>query len=177
MLSLPLSKLGYQVTALGPSWSMLNYLCSYAQKSGLKIKIDSRRFEYLDTDELKNYDLAIACNSLHLTSHGIESSVSKIFSSGIKSLFLVTEEIFSLETISLFHREYRLLFNHSYSCESSFAYHSIDELLEHWQFKRGGKLSKGEREFLLNSIVYERNHFWLKDYTIVNIFYWMRYKI
>lgn len=176
VLSIPLSMLGCRVTALEPSVAMLDYLRLGAKKFGLKINMDCRKFEEICPEELKTFNLAIACNSLHLTKKGIESSVSKIFSSGIEALFLVTEKTFSLETISLFHPEYRLLYSYSYPCESSFAYHSIDEALEHWHFKKGGRLSKAERDFLLNSIAYEREHFWLKDYTIVNIYYWRRDK-
>ncbi|MCX8034638.1 MAG: hypothetical protein N3A00_04915, partial [Thermodesulfovibrio sp.] len=63
---------------------------------------------------------------------------------------------------------------YSYLCESSFAYHSLDEVFEHWQFKYKRELFSWEREKLLNSIRFEKEHLWLKDFALVNIFFWKK---
>lgn len=174
VLSFPLIEKGCYVTALEPSWMMQNYLHEKARKYGFQVKIDSRRFEDLNVFELGQYELALACNSLHLTECGLESSLIRIFGSGIKSIFLVTEEVFSFDELSLLFPNYKLYFNYSYICESSFAYHSVDELFEHWQFKLKRELFSWEREKLLNSIRFEKEHLWLKDFALVNIFFWKK---
>lgn len=174
VLSFPLIEKGCFVTPLEPSQTMQNYLHEQAKKYGFKINIDNRKFEDLDIYELKEYDLALACNSLHLTENGIESSLFKIFSSTIESVFFVTEKSFSLNELSLLFPEYKMIFNYSYLCKSSFAYHSLEELFEHWQFKVGRKLFSWEKEKLFKSVSYEKRHFWLKDFALVNIFFWRR---
>ncbi|MEN2985427.1 MAG: class I SAM-dependent methyltransferase [Thermodesulfovibrionaceae bacterium] len=176
VLSFPLIEKGCYVTAVEPAWMMQNYIYENAEKYGFQIKIDSRRFEDLNVSEIGQYDLALACNSLHLTEGGIESALSKIFCSGIKDVFIVTEKVFSFDEISLLFSDYKLFFNYSYLCESSFAYHSLDEVFEHWQVRYRRELFNWEKQRLLQLISYEKEHFWLKDSAFVNIFYWRRVK-
>ncbi|MGC9046296.1 MAG: class I SAM-dependent methyltransferase [Thermodesulfovibrio sp.] len=176
VLAFPLIKIGNYVTALEPSQTMQEYLYENSFNHGVKLKIEPRRFEDLESSELREFDLALACNSLHLTDYGIEGSIVKLFSSQINSIFLVTEKTFSIDKISSNYPEYSLIFNHSYICESSFAYHSLDEAFEHWQFKYKRELFSWEKENLMKSLCFEKDHFWLKDYAFVNIFYWRRIK-
>lgn len=174
VLSIPLVKRGCCVTALEPSHSMQNYLYENSFKHGVNLKVEPRRFEDLQCFELKEFDLALACNSLHLTEYGVEGSLLKIFSSQIESVFLVTEKDVKIEEVNSLYPEYSLIINHSYFCESSFAYHSLDEAFEHWEFKYKRELFSWEKEKLIKSILFEKDHYWLKDFTIVNIFYWRR---
>lgn len=176
VLSFTLIEKGCYVTALEPSMTMQNYLHEKARKYGFKVKIDNRKFEDIDQFELKKYDIALACNSLHLTEGGIDGALHKIFSSNIKRVFLVTEKVFSFDELSLLFPNYKLYFKHSYLCESSFAYHSLNEIFEHWQFKFRRELFSWEKEKLLKSLSYEKEHFWLKDWVFVSIFYWRRAK-
>lgn len=176
VLSFPLIDRGCHVTALEPSSTMRNYLLNEAFEKKFLLDIDCRRFEELDIFELKRYDLALACNSLHLTEEGIEAAMDKIFSSEIEEVFLVTEKSFSLNKIFSKFPEYKLLFNYSYYCESSFAYHNREEMFDHLQFKTNRKISEWDSEKILRGLVYEKGHFWLKDYVTVNIFYWRREK-
>lgn len=176
VLSFPLIERGCNVTALEPSSTMCDYMLSEAFYKRFVLDIDSRRFEELDIFELKRYDLALACNSLHLTEEGIEAAMDKIFSSEIDSVFLVTEKSFSLKNIFSKFPAYKLIFNYSYYCESSFAYHNKEEIFQHWQFKTNRKISEWNSEKILRSLIYEKGHFWLKDYANVNIFYWRRKK-
>lgn len=174
VLSFPLLEKGFYVTALEPAESMQKYLYERASQYSFRLRIDSRRFEDLEAFDISEYDLALACNSLHLTHEGIEASLSKIFSSGIKYVFFVTEKEFSLDELILLYPEYELFFRHSYLCESSFAYHSLSEAFEHWQFRYGRGLFSWEKEKLLSLLSYEKGHIWLKDFAFVNIFYWRR---
>ncbi len=174
VLTFPLIKRGCHVTALEPSETMQNYLYENSLANGIKLKIEPRRFEELECHEINEFDLALACNSLHLTEYGIEGSMFKLFSSQVQSIFLVTEKVFYPDKFKLIYPEYSLIFNHSYLCESSFAYHSLDEIFEHWEFKNKRELFSWERQKLIKSITYEKGHYWLKDFAIVNIFYWRR---
>jgi len=174
ILSFPLVEQGCSVTALEPSQSMQSYLLENARKNKFPISIDSRKFEELDCQEISKFDLALACNSLHLTEYGVEGSLSKIFDSKIKNVFLVTEKIFSTEKLQGLYPEYTLDFSYSYLCESSFAYHCPGELFSHWECKYKRKLFKWEKIKLLSMVTFERHHLWLKDYAVVNIFYWRR---
>ncbi len=174
VLSFPLAERGFNVTALEPAKTMQVYLYEKALNYSFKINIASRRFEDLETYEIRQYDLALACNSLHLTEYGIETALCKIFNSGIENVFLVTEKDPSIDELNLLHPEYKICFNYSYLCESSFAYHSLDELFEHWRFKYKRELFAFEKKKILQSATFEKEHYWLRDFVIVNIFYWRR---
>lgn len=174
VLSFPLVKKGCYVTALEPSFKMQEYLFERARNYEITINVDRRKFEDLEIFELRQYDFALACNSLHLTEDGIEASLCKLFSSKIERIFLVTEKNFSLNELKLLYPEYKVILNYSYICESSFAYHSLQEVFEHWQFKYRRELFPWEKEKLLKTLSYEKGHFWLKDFALVNIFYWRR---
>jgi SAM-dependent methyltransferase len=174
ILSFPLVEHGCHVTALEPSQSMQSYLLENAKNYKIPISIDSRRFEELDSHEISKFDLALACNSLHLTEYGIEGALCKIFDSNIKNVFMVTEKIFAIEKLQGLYPEYMLNFSYSYLCESSFAYHCSEELFSHWECKYKRKLFKWKKIKLLSMVTFEREHIWLKDYVVVNIFYWRR---
>lgn len=173
VLSMPLTEKGCYVTALEPSKIMRSYLQDMATLYPM-IKIDNRRFEELETFELKEFDVALACNSLHLTENGIEGGLLKIFSSRVRYVFLVTERVFSLNRLLSLYPEYEIIFTHSYLCESSFAYHCLEEIFDHWQFRMGRELSVFEKEKLINSMTYDGKHFWFRDFAQVNIFIWER---
>ena len=174
ILSFTLIENGCNVTALEPSKSMQSYLLENAKNYKIPIYIDSRKFEDLDSHEISKFDLALACNSLHLTEYGIEGALYKIFDSKIKNVFLVTEKIFSIEKFQGLYPEYAIYFSYSYLCERSFAYHCPEELFVHWECKYKRKLFKWEKIKLLSMATFERKHLWLKDYAVVNIFYWRR---
>ncbi|MCS7164613.1 MAG: class I SAM-dependent methyltransferase [Thermodesulfovibrio sp.] len=135
VLSFPLVTKGCIVTALEPSESMHKFIHDNNKIYNRKLKIDTRRFEKLNPSEISQFDFALACNSLHLTENGIEKSIFKLFNSGIENVFLVTEKIFSLDLLSRLYPEYKIHFSYSYICESLFAYHSLEEVFEHWEFK------------------------------------------
>ncbi|MEN2994069.1 MAG: hypothetical protein ABDH19_01815 [Thermodesulfovibrio sp.] len=92
--------------------------------------IDLKRFEELNPSETSQFCFTLAYNSLHLIENAIEKSIFKIFNSDIENASLVIEKIFSFDLISQLYPEYK-----SYICESSFAYHSLEEVFEHWEFK------------------------------------------
>ncbi len=177
VLSFPLIERGCHVTALEPSSAMRDYMLREAFDKGFFFDIDCRRFEELDIFELKRYDLALACNSLHLTEEGIEAAMDKIFSSEIESVFLVTEKSISIRRLLSKFPQYKLIFNYSYFCESSFAYHDKEEIFDHWHIRKKVNIFDWNIEKILRSLVYEKGHFWLKEYVNVKIFYWRREKL
>jgi hypothetical protein len=61
-----------------------------------------------------------------------------------------------------------------FQTESSFAYHHIGEALDHWTFKKGRNLSKGEIRNITASLVLQDNHYWMKDSATVGMFWWER---
>ncbi len=174
VLSFHLMKTGCNVVALEPSDSMQKYIYENSLKYGINIKIDARRFEDLAYFELQDFQLALACNSLHLTEYGLEGSLFKLFNSQIEGVFLVTEKNLDYRSINFIYPEYSLIFKYSYICESSFVYHNLKEVFEHWEWRHRRELLYWEREELLKSIYYKGEHFYLKDYAVVKIFYWRR---
>ncbi len=176
VLSFHLMKIGCNVVALEPSDSMQKYIYENSIKYGINIKIDPRRFEDLAYFELQDFQLALACNSLHLTEDGLEGSLLKLFNSQIEGVFLITEKNLDLPSINFIYPEYSLIFKYSYICESSFVYHDLNEVFEHWEWRHRRELFCGEKEKLLKSICFKGEHLYLKDYALVKIFYWRRIK-
>jgi len=174
VLSFPLLEKKCSVTALEPSTKIREFLIEKNRDNLNKVDIDSRRFEDLAIHELNEYDLVLACNSLHLTEDGLEGSLFKIFNSGVKNFFLVSEKPFPINKLTSYYPSYKMLFYNSYVWENSFAYHSIDELLEHWEFKFKRELYPFEKDKIFKNLSYEFGHIWIKDYANVSIAYWRK---
>ena len=78
VLSLPLCAMGCEVTAIEPSTGMRNLLFEEAMQRGIDwIRIDDRRWEDIPSFHFADYDLVMACNSLHLTGQGFEQFSGK----------------------------------------------------------------------------------------------------
>ena len=145
VLSLPLCAMGCEVTAMEPSIGMRNLLFEEAMQRGIDwIKIDDRRWEDIPSFHFADYDLVMACNSLHLTGQGFESSLAKAFKTGAKNVFVVSERLPEIK-IPWSYGNYSMLFTKSYETESSFAYHHMTEVLDHHTYKKGGLLTTARR--------------------------------
>ncbi|MCX7793964.1 MAG: methyltransferase domain-containing protein [Thermodesulfovibrionales bacterium] len=174
ILSLPLCAIGCDVTAVEPSTGMRSLLYECAFSRGIDwLKIDERRWEDIPVFELKGYDLVIACNSLHLTEIGFIRAFEKIFRAGPRHVFLITELSDKIK-VKWQYRDYRIAFARFYETDSSFAYHNLDECLEHWTLKKGRPLSQEEFEEITSKLVYEKEHLWLKDKAIVGMYWWRK---
>lgn len=176
VLGIPLSLKGCHVTALEPSASLRSLLIENCLKHSVCMKIDPRRFEDLYPSEIRTYDLVLASNSLHLTELGIFYSLFRIFVSRVNQVFLVTEKIFDLARLACLFPEYRLDLRMLLVLDSSFAYHSYNELIEHWRFKLGRMPYIEDLRRILMNVSYEDGHIWIKEKVPVHIFHWRRLK-
>lgn len=175
VLSIPISHWGCHVTALEPSSGMRDLLEEEIFKKRIKrLKIDQRFWETICPEEWLNYDLMVACNSLHLTQIGIGEAFEKLFQTGAKNIFLVYE-IDSLHfQLIPFYKNYRLVFAESYEVEDSFAYHNLREFLEHRSVFCRYILRSEEMIDFGKKIFFREEHLWLKDTSRVMMAWWMR---
>jgi len=174
VLSMPLCAIGCDVTVLEPSIGMRNLLYEEAFKRGIDwITVDDWKWEDIPLYKYQNLDLIVACNSLHLTEHGLAHALDKIFKFNPRQVFLVSELYPGLEALP--EREgYTLQFTEYYETGSSFAYHHIGEILDHWTFKKGGKLVDGELRDITKTLAIQDDHLWIKDSATVGMFWWGR---
>jgi ubiquinone/menaquinone biosynthesis C-methylase UbiE len=173
VLSLPLCAIGCDVTVLEPSIGMRNLLFEEAFKRGIDwFKIDERRWEDIPVFEIKGYDLIMACNSLHLTESGFKSSVEKIFNAKPKNVFVVSELCSPEIRVKWRYGDYTMLFTKCYESESSFAYHHLEEVFEHWTFKKGHALCPDEKMKIKSKLIFKNGHFWIEDYARIEMSWW-----
>ena len=173
VLSRPLVRMGCEVTALEPSSAMRNLLREKLEEDNSHgIHIDRRPWEKVPCKGVKNYDLVLACNSLHLTQIGFTSALAKVFATEPKRVIVATE-FFSPE-ISIPTRcgNYYMDYARIELVGSAFAYHSEGEALEHWSANTGLRPDIGERDEIKQKLVKRGNHLWLDDSALVGLFSW-----
>jgi SAM-dependent methyltransferase len=174
VLSLPLCAIGCEVTALEPSIGMRNLLFAEAFARGMDwLKVDARTWEQVPLHSYRNFNLIMACNSLHLTEQGLAPSLNRIFQFKPRQVFLVSELYPGLEALPE-REDYTLRFTEHFETESSFAYHYIGEVLDHWAFKKGGKLTEQEMRDITAILSYQDDHLWIKDSATVAMYWWER---
>jgi SAM-dependent methyltransferase len=172
VLSLPLCAIGCEVIAIEPSHGMRRLLYDEALKRGIDwIKVEDKKWEDIEAVYFKDYDLIMACNSLHLTGIDFHKSLQKIFNSKPKNVFLVVEHYPGIR-VKWPHDEYTQLFAQCYQTESSFAYHHIDEVFEHCSFKKGHALCHEEKMDIKARLTFSHDHLWIKETALVQIFWW-----
>lgn len=172
VLSLHLCAMGCDVTACEPSSVMRQLLHEEARRRGIGwIKVEDKKWEDVEPSHLKDYDLIIASNSIHLTGIGFHESLQKIFENKPKHVFLITEHCPKIK-VKWLYNEYTLLFEQHYKTESSYAYHNIGEVFEHWSFKKAYILSHEENSDIKAPLSFYNDHFWIKDTAVVNMFWW-----
>jgi ubiquinone/menaquinone biosynthesis C-methylase UbiE len=172
VLSLPLCAIGCEVTALEPSIGMRNLLFAEAFARGMDwLKVDARKWEQAPAYAFQGLDLIMACNTLHLTEQGLAPALDRIFKCKPRQIFLVSELYPGIENLPE-HNDYTLRFTEYFETESSFAYHHIGEVLDHWTFKKGGKLSDRETRDITQALTIQDDHLWVKDTATVGMFWW-----
>jgi SAM-dependent methyltransferase len=177
VLSLPLCAIGCEVTALEPSVGMRNLLFAEAYARGTDwLRVDERSWEEVPAHSSRDFDLIMACNSLHLTGTGLQSALNKVFRFRPRHIFLVSELYPGIGGLPE-REDYTLRFTEYFETESSFAYHHIGEVIDHWTFKKGGNLSDQELRDIPTLLTYRDDHVWIKDNATVGMFWWERQNI
>jgi SAM-dependent methyltransferase len=175
ILSIPLYIKGCEVTALEPSIGMRNLLYEEAFKNRIDgLNVDERIWEEALCYEYLDYDLIMACNTLHLTQIGFEEALAKVFRARPENVFFISEVGWPDIRAKWRHEDYTLIFTKSYEVDGSYAYHHLNEMLEHWTFKKGRPLQSDEVRTLKEKIVLQGGHLWMKDTAQVMMCWWKR---
>jgi ubiquinone/menaquinone biosynthesis C-methylase UbiE len=175
ILSIPLCAQRCEVTTLEPSVGMRDLLYQEAFKNRIDgFNVDERIWEEVPCYEFQDYDLIMACNTLHLTQIGFEEALAKIFRTGPKNVFLILELAPPEIQVKCHYRNYTAAFTKTYETDCSYAYHHLDEMIEHWTFKKGRTLQSEEMTELKRRIVLEDRHLWIKDTAWVTMCWWSR---
>ncbi len=177
VLSFPLYSVSCDVVMVEPSLGMRELIYEKAYKNDICwVNVDNRPLEDIPNFELAGYDLIIASHSLHLTSMGFKSALEKVFNTGAKNIFVVTEIGRGNLGIRWRYKDYQMFFSRTFKIDSSFAYHSVEELKEHWHCLSGRKLNQLEISEILSKVVVEGNHIWLKEKALIGMYWWKRYE-
>lgn len=172
VLSMPLCAIGCEVTALEPSTGMRNLLYEEAFRRGIDwLRVDERKWEEVSSYDFRDYDLIMACNSLHLTPQGFDNVLQRIFRLNPKHAFVVSE-LYPGQEVQETYGDYTMNFTRCYETESSFAYHDMDEAVEHWTFKKGRALYTGELAEMKSQLSFRDDHLWITDTAVVGVFWW-----
>ena len=175
VLSIPLYVRGCEVTALEPSIGMRNLLYKEAfQKRIDGLNMDERIWEEVPCYEYLDYDLILACNTLHLTQIGFDEAIAKIFRARPENVFLISEVGPPDIRVKWQQGDYTMIFTKSYEVDSSYAYHHMNEMVEHWTFKKGRMLQPDEIRTLKERIVLQGGHLWMRDTAQVMMCWWKR---
>jgi SAM-dependent methyltransferase len=175
ILSIPLYIRGCEVTALEPSVGMRNLLYEEAFKNRVDgLNVDERIWEEVPCYEFLDYDLIIACNTLHLTQIGFEEGLEKVFRTRPRNILLITELGPPDIRVKWQYADYAMVFTKSYEADSSYAYHHLSEMVEHWAFKKGRTLHPDEIADIKRRIILQDGHLWIKDTARVMMCWWNR---
>jgi len=175
VLSIPIHQWGCEVVALEPSIGMRNLLREeMLKRKAWGLRIDPRLWENASPEDFIDFDLVIACNTLHLTKMAFQKALEKVFQTRTKHVFLVYEIDSLFPPINHFYENYKLIFHKSYEVEDSFAYHHLGEVLGHWESLYGHPLNSEEREELKNRISVHRGHLWIKNSSQVMMCCWKK---
>jgi SAM-dependent methyltransferase len=175
ILSIPLYIKGCKVRALEPSIGMRNLLYEEAFKNKIdRLTVDERTWEELACFEYVDYDLIMACNTLHLTQIGFDEALAKVFRARPENVLLISEVKPPEIRVNWHHNRYTMVFTKSYETDSSHAYHHVDEMVEHWTFKKGRGLQPFEIDALKEKLVLDAGHLWIRDTAQVMMCWWKR---
>jgi hypothetical protein len=116
----------------------------------------------------------MACNTLHLTKIGFDEALAKVFRARPENVLLISEVRPPEIRVRWSYGDYTMVFTKSYETDSSYAYHHMNEVVEHWAFKKGRALQPDEIRALKEKIVLERGHLWMKEKAQVVMCWWKR---
>lgn len=175
VLSIVLHHIGCMVKAVEPSIGMRDLLYKELIKHDIQsLEVDTRRWEDIPSLWYNNYDLVIACNSLHLMDMPFEMALRKVFSMEPKNFLLVTELEKIKGKINFYYGNYSLKLARVFKADTSFAYHNLYEAFEHHKLRVGRNLTNYEKKIILKSLVYDKNHYWQNDEAYMGIYYFTK---
>jgi hypothetical protein len=175
ILSIPLYIRGCEVTAIEPSIGMRSLLYEEAFKNRIDgLTVDERIWEEVPCYEFLDYDLIMACNTLHLTQMSFEEALAKVFRARPAHVLLVSEAGPPAVRVKWHYENYTAVFMKSYEVDSSYAYHHLNEMVEHWTFKKGRGLQADEIDALKGKLVLDAGHLWIRDTAQVMMCWWKR---
>ncbi len=137
------------------------------------MEVDERRWEDVPVFECRDFDLVIACNSLHLAGMGFTTSLEKVFRADPVNVFIVTEHV-SETVIRFSYASHTMRFARSYEADDSFAYHHMDEVFEHHRFLKGKALASKEKDDLIRRVAVRDNHIWMEATAQVGMYWFHR---
>jgi SAM-dependent methyltransferase len=177
VLSIPLYVRGCEVTALEPSVGMRSLLYEETFKNRIdRLIVDDRSWEEVPCFEYLDYDLILSCNTLHLTSIGFEEALAKVFRATPANVLLISEVRPPDIRVKWQYGDYRAIFTKFYEVDSSYAYHHLSEMVEHWTLKKGRPLQADEIRSLKERLFLQAGHFWLRDTARIMMCWWTRRK-
>lgn len=175
ILSLHCAAMGCHVTALEPSPGMRQLLEHRMVARGIDtVVICPSRWEDLSLREAYDHDLIIAANSLHLTGAGFPSALKKVFLAKPRHVFMISEKQFLRISPHRIRTGYARFFELRHTVESSYVYHCLDDVFEHWAFQQGRQPNDAERLAILSGLSHDRRHLWWKGSADLCLYWWMR---
>lgn len=175
VLALPLQGLGCQVTVLEPSQGMRELLAAECRRRRIyPEKVDPRRWEDVPLHELEGFDLILACNSLHLSTLGLEAALRKLFACRPRHICVVSEVGWDALSLWKSPRGYRLARLKQLELDSSMAYHHLEEVVEHMAHRLGRRPTRQELAEAEKKLIFGHQHLWLKSLAAVRLFWWQR---
>ena len=132
-LSIPLSALGCEVSALEPIREMRGILKDKVTSLNIgSITVFQENWNEFNDELARGYNLIIACNSMHLVPKGFMNGMSKVFHSLPSYICLVTEInkgiSFDFKEIDRMQDSYNFLYIKNIAIDSSFYFRNDEEV-------------------------------------------------
>jgi SAM-dependent methyltransferase len=168
VLAVPLARIGCRVTVVEPSEAMRAYLRDEIVRAGVPaVRVVPAPWEAVAVADVSGFDLALACNSLHLTGLGPRGGLERILAAGPERIFVASELDIPLPREDGGEAGYVVAGRGSFLAENSFRYHSREEALSHLALKaKHGQDRPTEKDFL-ESLVREDGHYVRKRWATV----------
>ncbi len=168
VLAIPLIRSGCRVAIVEPSGAMRGFLGQELRdkKAAAEVVI-VLPWEDIDPAELAGFDLALACNSLHLTRVGSAAAVRQILEARPAHVLVVSELEPSFTSGSKCGSAYEVAGSGSFLAENSFHYHSVEEALRHLDLKDRHGQDHPSREDFVRSLVFKAGHYVNQRWTTV----------
>lgn len=168
VLAVPLARTGCRVTVVEPSEAMRAYLRDEIVRAGVTaVRVVPAPWEDVAVGDVAGFDLAVACNSLHLTGLGTRGGLERVLAAGPERIFIASELDIPFPRDAGGEAGYVVAGRGSFLAENSFRYHSREEALRHLALKAKHAQDRPTEEEFLKSLVREDGHFVRKRWATV----------